>query len=42
MSNELKVTKTQLNPNRWTIENLTDEELNAVREALGTASLPTT
>lgn len=41
MSNELKVTKTQLNPNCWTIENLTDEELNAVREALGTASLPT-
>ena len=41
MSNELRVTKTQLSPNRWAIENLTDEELVAIREAIGTAVLPT-
>lgn len=41
MSNELRVTKTQLSPNRWAIENLTDKELVAIREAIGTAALPT-
>lgn len=38
MNKELRVT--QRAPGRWDIENLTDEELMAIREAIGMASLP--